>query len=169
MEKVRVKLLSGLNVDLSVKVHDECFRYFDEAKYASFSNMMNSGQYFPQIIQFIMVISCILKGRPSFLDILLCNLIFGAGYTILWYLLKLYKLPGLAFISCLIGATIFRLYLHFIVIAVVSLFTVGNWKIILYCIISGFITQFVKSFLCSTFETVKYSDEVAMYVSKFKS
>lgn len=169
MDKARIKLSSGLNVDLSVKVHDECYRNFDEVKYVSFSNMLNSSQYFPQIVQFIMVMSSICNGHTSFKDIFLCNMFFGVGYTVIWYLLKLYKLPGISFLSCLIGGSIFRLCLHFVVIAIVSLFVIGNWKIILYCAISGFITQFVKSFLASLFATVKYNDEVAIYVSNFRN
>ena len=169
MDKARIRLLSGLNVDLSVKVHDEYFRNFDDAKYFSFSNMLNSSQYFPQIVQFIMVMSSICNGHTSFKDIFLCNMFFGAGYTVIWYLLKMYKLPGISFLSCLIGRNIFRLFLHFVVIAIVSLLVVGNWKIILYCAISGFITQFVKSFLQASFATVTYNDEVAIYVSKFRT
>lgn len=169
MEKIRIKLLSGLNVDLSVKVYDECYCNFDEAKYGTFSNMLNSSQYFPQFVQFVMVMINICKGYTSFKDIFLCNLIFGSGYTVIWYLLKMYKLPGISFISCLIGGSIFRLCLHFVAIAIVSLFVIGDWKIILYCLIGGFITQLVKSFLASSFATVKYNDEVAIYVSNFKS
>ena len=169
MEKARIRLESGLNVDLSVKVHDECYCNFDEAKYFSFSNALNSSQYFPQIVQFIMVMGSILGGHTSFKDIFLCSIFFGTGYTAIWYLLKLYKLPGFSFISCLIGGSIFRLGLHFLAIAIVSLFIIGNWKIILYCAISGFVTQFVKTFLSALLGNVKYNDEVAIYVSKFKS
>ena len=169
MEKVNIRLESGLNVVLSDRVHDEYLCYFDDAKYASFCNMLNSGLYFPQIVQFIMVMSSILNGHTSFKDIFLCNIFFGAGYTVIWHLMKMYKLPGISFLSCLIGASIFRLFLHFVVIAIVSLFVIGNWKIILYCAISGFVTQIVKTFLYAFLANVKYNDEVAIYVSKFKS
>lgn len=168
MEKVKIQLLSGLNVDLSERVHDEYYCEFNERQYYCFSNMINSGQYFPQIMQFINVISCILKRHTTFSDILLCNLIFGAGYTILWHLLKLYKVPGLSFLSCLIGKTIFRLFLHFIIIAVLAFATIGNWKILPYCLIGGFITQIVKSFLCASLGNAKYNDEVAIYASSIK-
>ena len=169
MENVRIQLLSGLNVDLSERVHDECYCYFDEFKYTAFSNAMNSGQYFPQILQFVMVMSSILTGHTSFRDILLCNTISGIGYTLLWYWMKLYKLPGLSFMSSLIGGNVFRLYLHFVVIAIVGLLVVKDWRVIVYCLVCGFITQIVKSFLQANLATVKYNDEIAVYVSKFKS
>lgn len=168
-EKVRIKLLSGLNVDLSAKVHDECYCNFDEAKYFTFSNIMNSGQYFPQIVQFICVMICICSGRISFWEILLSNLLSGIIFTVIWYAFKLYIIPGINFISCLIGGNIFRLFLHFIVIAVVSIFVIGDWKVIIFCLIGGFITQLIKSILSAKFSSVAYNDEVAIYVSKFKT
>ena len=167
-EKVRIQLISGCNVDLSEKVHDERFCNFDENKYFSFSNAINAGLYFPQIMQFICVIFYICKGYTSFKDVFLCNLIFGSGYTVVWYLLKLYKVPGLSFISCLIGSYIFRFFLHFLAIAVVSVFVIGDWKVVFYCIIGGFATRLVAAFLSATLATVKYNDEVAIYVSKFR-
>lgn len=169
MEKARIRLQSGLNVDLSDSVHDECYRYFDDFKYAAFSHAIDSGQYFPQIVQFAMVMGSILKGHTSFRDIFLCNMIYGAGYTLLWYWLKLYKLPGLSFFSSLIGGSIFRLNLHFVAIAIVALLVVKDWRVILYCVACGFITQIVKSFLQANLSTVRYNDEVAVYVSKFRS
>lgn len=169
MEKVYIRLESGLNVVLSDTVHDEYFRYFDEVKYASFSHMLDSGLYFSQIVQFIMVMSSILNGHTSFKEIFLCNIYFGVGYTVIWYLCKMYKLPGVSFLCCLIERILFRFFLHFVVIAIVSLFVIGNWKIILYCAISGFVTQIVKTFLYAFLANVKYNDEVAIYVSKFKS
>lgn len=168
-ENVRIKLLSGLNVDLSEKVYTGCYLEFDEIKYYSFSNKINSGQYFPQIMQFIFVMIGIFNGHTSFKDIFLCNLLTGVFYTITWFLLKSYKIPGIDFISCLIGGTIFRYFLHFVVIAIVSLAVIDNWKIIIYCLIGGFFTSIVTSILFVRFSTVKYNDEVAIYVSKFKT
>lgn len=168
-EKVRIKLLSGCNVDLSVRVHDECYCNFDEFKYGCFSNIINGGLYFPQIVQFIYVMTSIFKGHTSFEDIFLVNILSGVCYTLVWFWLKLYKLPGVSFISCFIGGNIFRLFLHFIVIAVVALFVVGDWKLILYCLVGGLVTSIVKSFLFARLSTVKYNDQAAIYVSNFKS
>ena len=168
-EIVRIKLLSGLNVDLSGKVYDECYLNFDDKKYFTFSNMLNSSQYFPQIMQFVSVMIGICKGYTSFKDIFLCNLLSGVFYTIIWFILKLYKLPGINFISCFIGGNIFRYFLHFIPIAIVSLLVIDDWKVIVYCLIGGLATHIVASILCAKFSTVKYNDEVAIYVSKFKT
>lgn len=169
-EKVRIKLLSGCNVDLSIKVHDDCYCNFDEMKYFCFSNIINSGLYFPQIMQFVFVMICICKGNTSFKDIFLCNLFNGAFFTAAWYLLKLYRIiPGVSSISCFVGGNIFRFFLHFIAIAIVSLFVIGNWKVILYCLIGGCVAGIVRSILFATFSTVKYNDEAAIYVSQFRT
>lgn len=74
-ENVRIRLLSGCNVDMSEKVHDECYCNFDETKYFSFSNIINSGLYFPQIMQFILVLVFMFAEKTSFLELFLCNLI----------------------------------------------------------------------------------------------
>lgn len=168
-EKVSVKLLSGLNVNLSEKVHDECYCDFDEPKYLIFNNIITSGQYFPQIMQFIFVVIAIFNERTSFLDIFICNLLSGIFYTIIWFLFRFYKIPGINSICYLIGETVFKHFLHFVAIAIVSLFVINNWKVILFCMISGIITFFIKTLLYNKFSNVKYADEVAIYVSKFKT
>lgn len=167
-DKVMIRLLSGCNVGLSVKVHDECYCNFDKNQYFRFSNIINSGLYFPQIMQFISVLICICNGYTSFVDVFLCNLIFGTGYTVSWYLLKLYKvIPGISLISCFIGGNIFRYFLHFVVIGIVALFVIGDWKVILYCLAGGFVTIIVRTILFAKFSTVKYNDEAAIFVSEF--
>ena len=91
MEKdkvIGVKLPSGYNVDLSENIFEESYSNFSESKFFSFNNFINSGLYFPQIIQFITVMFYICSGYTSFKEILLCNLIAGVGYTIIWYVLK---------------------------------------------------------------------------------
>lgn len=172
MEKdniVGIKLPSGCNVVLSKKIYDECYCNFDELKWFSFNNFINAELYFPQIMQFITVIFYICSGFTSFKDILLCNLIMGIGYTMIWYIFKLYKLPGLSYISCFIGGNIFRFFLHFVVITIISIFFIKKWQIIIFCLISGFITAVIKAIITAKFSTVKYNDEVAIYVSKFKN
>jgi uncharacterized membrane protein YraQ (UPF0718 family) len=59
--------------------------------------------------------------------------------------------------------------LHFVAIAIVALAVMGDWKIIIFCLIGGFVTSIIKSFLFARLSTVKYNDEVAIYVSKFKT
>lgn len=169
-DSVRFKLLSGTNVELSEKVYDECYLEFEETKYFSFSNIINSGLYFPQIVQFVYVMIGICKGHTSFKDIFLSSLLTGVFYTIFWFWTKLYKLiPGISFISCFIGSYIFKYFIHFIVIVIVSLATMNDWKIIVYCLITGCVTSIIRSFLFVKLSTVKYNDEVAIYVSKFKT
>lgn len=168
-ENVTIKLLSGTNVELSQKVYDECYCNFEETKYFSFSNIINSGLYFPQIVQFIYVIIGICKGHTSFKDIFLTSLLTGVFYTVFWFWAKLYMIPGINFICCFIGANIFKHLLHFIAIAIVALAVIGDWKIIISCLICGIITSIIRSFLFVKLSTVKYNDKVAIYVSKFKT
>lgn len=168
-ETVRITLASGNNVDLSAEVYDKCLCEFDEIKYVSFSNMINNGLYFPQLMQFILVMIYIFKGNTSFKDIFLCNLVNGIWFTVCWYWLRLHKLAFINLISSLIGRYILRLNIHFIVIAAVSLFVIGDWKVILYCLAGGLVTGMIKIFLYNKFSSVKYHDEVAIYVSKFHS
>lgn len=164
----RIKLPSGCNVDLSIKVLDECLGNFDDTKYFSFNNIINSGLYFPQIMQFICVLLFMINGNTSFIEIFLCNLISGIFFTILWFKGKLYKIPGINYISCFIGGNIFRFFLHFIIIGLVSLFYLKDWKVIIFCLIGGFVTTLIKTFLFAKLSNVKYNDNVAIYVSKFK-
>lgn len=168
-KKVKIQLLSGCNVDLSEKVHDDLYSNFDEVKYFSFSNIINSGLYYPQIMQLICVLIFIFNGKTSFLELFLCNLLSGIFFTITWFKCKLYKIPGINFICCFIGGNIFRFFLHLLFIGVISLFVIKDWKIIIFCLIGGFITQIIRSFMFVKFSDVKYNDEAAIYVSKFKS
>lgn len=165
-----IQLLSGCNVCMSENVYDDHFCSFDENKYFYFSNIINSGLYFPQIMQFVCVMFCICKRNTSFGDIFLCNLVSGIGYTVAWYIFKLYKfLPGVSFLSCLIGGNIFRYYLHFLAIALVSLLAIGDWKVIAYCLAGGFISGIVRPILFRIFSTVKYNDGVVKFVSRARS
>ena len=99
-QQIKVKLPSSLNVRLSQSVYDECYCNFDEPQWFSFNNFMNAGMYFPQIMQFIFVLIAILNGRSNWYEIILCNLIVGGGFTVIWYLFKFYKIPALSFICC---------------------------------------------------------------------
>lgn len=165
---VRIQLASGCNVDMSIDMHDNYYSNFTESQHFSFSNFINAGQYFPQIMQFAMVMSSILNQRTSALDIILCNVASGVVYTLLWFLCRFYKIPGLSFLSSFLGSLFFRLFLHFIPIAVVAFWVVKDWKVLLFCVIGGVITQLIKSVLFANLSTVKYHNEVVGYVAGFK-
>lgn len=165
-----VRLPSGVIIKLSREVYNECYCEFDEMQYFYFNNVMNSGLYFPQIMQFICVMVCICKGYTSFIDVFLCNLLSGVFFTVMWFLLRLYKIiPGINFISCFIGGNIFRYYLHLIAIAIVSLAVIGDWKIILFCLVGGIVMRPVANLLFMKLSTVKYCDKVAIFVSEAKT
>ena len=166
--KIKVDMPSSLHVTLSQSVYDECYCNFNETKWRSFNNFLNAGLYFPQIVQFVTVLVSILNGRISWSEIILCNLVAGTGYTIIWYVFRFYKIPGLSFISCLLGGNIFRLFIHFIPLGIISLFVLDDWTILLYCVIGGVITTIVKTILYGFLATTHYNDKVARYVSKFQ-
>ena len=119
-------------------------------------------------MQYILVIGAILNGKTSFRDILLCNLISGLFFTLEWFWIRFYKIPGLSFITCFIGSYFFRFFLHYIVIAVIAFFVVDDWKVLLFCAISGIITSIIKTILSARLSSVKYHDEVVKYVANFK-
>ena len=168
-EKVRVDLPSRIYVTLSDDVYEECYCNFNEIKWFSFNNFINAGLYFAQIMQFIFVLILLLKGNTSWSDIILANILFGSLYTFIWYVFKFYKIPGLSFICCFLGGNLFRVFIHFIPLGIISIFILKDWKILLFCIIGGIISQIVKTILYGVFATTKYNDEVARYVSKFKT
>lgn len=165
-ENVRVRLPSNCNVDLSKSVYEECYCNFTERQFSLFNNIINSGLYFPQIVQFAYVMIGICKGNTSFKEIFLCNVLSGTIFTLCWFLGRLYTIPGLSYLSCFIGSYIFRLFLHFIPISIVSLFVIKDWKVILYCLVCGLVTTLIKTILFSTLSTVKYNDKAAIYATK---
>lgn len=168
-EKIKVDLPSKIHLTLSEQVYDECYCNFDEAKWFSFNHFINAGLHFPRIMQFVFVLVFMLNGKTSWSDIILCNLLVGCAFTVIWYLLKFYKLPGLSFISCFIGGNLFKYFIHFIPLGIVSFFVLKDWKVFLFCIIGGILSTIVSTILYSILATTKYNDEVAIYVSKFKT
>lgn len=167
--KVKIQLPSGCNVDMSIDSYDNHYCNFTDSQFLSFNNFINAGLYFPQIMQFIVTILVILNGSTSSSDIILCNLISGILFTLIWFLGRCYKISALSFMSCLIGGNFFRFFLHFLVIAFIAFFVVKDWKVLLICIIGGIITFFIKSILFTYLSNAKYHDEIVRYVSAFKS
>ncbi len=167
-EKVNIQLLSGYNVEMSTALYDDYFSTFTESQYFSFNNFINSGFYFPQIMQFISVLITILNGKTRWSDIIICNIISGIAFTLIWFFCRLYKVPGLSFICCLIGGNIFRFFLHFIPIAIIAFFVIKDWKVLLFCAIGGFITAILKAILFPRLSNIKYHNEIVNYVAKFK-
>ena len=143
---------------------------FDEAKYLIFTSIINGGLYFPQIVQFIAVIIAICNGHTSFKDILFYNLYWGIGATLAWYAFKLHRfIPGINTLCFVLGTTVFKYFIHLIIIAIVSTAVLGDWKIFLYCLIGGLITRIISIIIFSLLKNKKYCDKVAIYVSKFKT
>lgn len=153
---------------MSVDSYDNHYCSFTESQFFSFSNFINAGHYFPQIMQFIAVTAAILNGKTSWIEIILCNLFSGIIFTLIWFWGHCYKIPALSFASCLIGGNVFRFFLHFVAIAIIAFFVAKDWKILFFCAIGGIITSVVKAILFSHLSNIKYNDEVVRFVSSFK-
>ncbi len=162
-----VKLQSGCNVTMSSNLYENIYCDFTESQEFSFNNFINAGLYFPQIMQFVFVLLAILNGKTGLGDIMLVSVFGGAAFTFVWFSIKLYKVPMLASISCLIGGNLFRIYLHYIAIAAVAFFVVKDWKVLLFCAIGGLVAYLVKSVLFMVLSTAKYNDGIVRYVSGF--
>lgn len=165
-----IHLPSGRNLCVSTDVYANYYLNFSEYQDFYFNTLINSGLYFPQIMQFICVMICICNGCISLGDVLLCNLESGVLFTLAWFFLRLHKfIPGVCYLSCLIGGNLFRYKLHFIAIAAVSLFVIGDWKVILYCLLGGIVTGIARSLLVGLLSTVKYNDAAVIYAAKSRS
>lgn len=168
-ENEPIRLPSGYTIYLSQHVYYEHFSNFDAMQTTIFYSMMESGHYFPQIMQFIFVMIGLCSGYASFADILILNLMFGIGNMILWYLLKLYKIPGINTICDIIGKTLLRVKANWLAIIIVALFIISDWEIIPYSMISAAITSFIKVLMFTWLSNEKYNDKVAYRVSRFKT
>lgn len=164
-----IRLPSGYIVHLSQDIYAAYYLNFDEAKETLFISMMESGHFFPQIMQFIYVMIGICSGHTSFIDILISNLWWGVGNMILWYILKMYKIPGINTVCTLIGQTVFRFKINWLSIVIVALLIINDWKIILYCMIAAAITSLIKVLMFTWLSNKNYNDKVAYRVSRFRT
>ena len=165
-----IHLPSGRNVFVSTDIYANYYLNFTAYQDFYFNTLMNSALYFPQIMQFVCVMIGICNGYVSFGDVFLCNLVSGVVFTLAWYFLNLHKIiPGVCYLSCLIGGNIFRFKLHCVAIAIVSLFVIKDWKIILYCLAGGIVSGIIRPLLVGGLSTVKYNDSAVIYASRFKS
>lgn len=158
---------SGLNCIMDADLYDEILSNDDEGMtYSMVETYLVAEQYFPQIIQFIIVLIFMFKGYTSFSNILIINLIVGVGLTLLWNNSHMYRIPGLSILSVLLGNYIFRFFLHIVAIGILAFVYFHNWKILLYNVIAGFITQLIKSWFSGYKYTLKHNNDIAEYTIK---
>ena len=165
--KISVHLPSGFNVNLSEDVHDDLYLDFTDSQYLCFNEKINAGSYFPEIAQFISVLVFILRGGNNWLDIVVCSVANGAFFSILWFWLHFYKIPGLSTICCLIGNFLFGHFLHYIPIALISFFVSQDWKVFLFYVIGSIVASIIRSILFYCFSNTKYNNKVVRYISSF--
>ena len=154
-------LRNGLNVILRHDLYEKVMSNF--AIYEFWERHIIAQGYFPQIVQFIVTMFLINSGERDFLPLLIANLIVGVSLTVIWNYTAIYKIPGLSFLSALIGGNLFRTFIHFIFITIMSIFYYRCWWLILHCAVSGFITQFIKSWLSTPKYTYERNNRMAEY------
>lgn len=103
-----VQLTPKLSISISEDARKACYCNFTEAQVLRFTSIICNGLSFPQIIAFVFSVIAIFYGETSFIDLLLCNLIASVGFTLIWYLIKLYKLPGINFLCSFINSILFH-------------------------------------------------------------
>ena len=156
---------SGLNYSMDVELYDKVITNDDDGMtYSMIETYIEAEQYFPQIIQFIIVLIFMFKGYTSFKDLLLINMIVGVGVTLIWNNTHLYRVPGLALISVFLGNYVFRFFLHLVIIGVLSFTFFDDWKILIYTMITGIITQLFKSWFSGYKYTLEHNNDIAKYV-----
>lgn len=166
--KVSVHLPSGFNVNLSEAVYEDLYLNFTEMQYLCFNEKINAGSYFPEIAQFISVLVFILRGENDWFNIACCSVVNGIFFSVLWFWIRLYKIPGLSTISCLIGNFLFGHFLHFIPIALIALLVLHNWKVFLFYVLGSVLASIIRLFLFPCFSNVKYNNKVAKYISSLR-
>ena len=164
-----IKMPSGYLIKLSTSVYADYFLSFNEAQEILFYNFMQSGHYFPQIMQFIFVIIGLCTGYTSFGSILLFSLSFGIVSMILWFLLKLHIIPGINVLCNFFGQILFKFKMHLIVVIILAFSVADDWKVILYYIAASLLTGLITIVLFSKLSTVKYNDRIAIMVSQFNT
>lgn len=161
IEYEHVTLRHGLNVVLREDLYEKVSSRYDI--YAFWERHIIAQSYFPQIVQFIATMLLINSGVQNFSSILYANLLLGISFTIIWNCTPIYKIPGLSFLSALIGGNLFRNFIHFIFLSLICMLYYKNGWLILYCALSGIITMIIKCILSTPKYTYKRNDRMAQY------
>lgn len=162
LKKYRTR--SGLNFVMDEESYDSISQ--DELAYDKMESHIMSGEYFPQIMRFVGVLILLFIGKFDFLSILLVNLCVGVCSTLLWFAIPLYKIPGISLVITLIGQTIFRLFLHFVCIVILSLTVFGDWIIIIFSLIAGIIASTLNSLIFGYRFSINRNNAIAQYLLK---
>lgn len=125
-----------------------------------------AGEFFPQVTRFIGTLILLFNGKFDFISILLTNVCIEIVCRFLWVALPLYRIPGFSVLLTVIGQTVFRFFLHFITIIVLSLTIFDNWKIILFYIIVSVIVLIAGSLVFGYLFSVKRNNDIAKHVTK---
>ena len=161
-----IELPSSQQVKLSQEAYEAYYANFGEDTLFVFDDCISAGVQFPRIVRMIFMCISLLAGGTNWHDILVSNVVPGVVATAIWYIFRLYKIPGLCLITSIISGDIMRIYLHYLPLCIVCLFLLHNWRIFLFCILSSLIARGACAIVRSLLATAKYNDAVAKHVSE---
>ena len=153
---------SGLNFAMDEDLYYAVIK--NETAYDQMETHIMAGEFFPQIMRFVATLIMLFNGYFDFTSIIIANLVTEILCTLLWFTLPLYKIPGISLLLTLIGQTVLRFYVHITTIVVLSLFLFSNWKLILFCLISGIIVYNFGALVFGYGFSAKLNNNIAKHV-----
>lgn len=153
-ETVFFKTCSGIEEAIDKDLYEKILE--SQSKHKQLEKHIVAGEYFPSIMQVCVTLAMLFNGYTSFVAILSINLITGMLSTLLWNNLSLYKIPGLSFISYIIGNFVIRFFLDCIIVSCFD-----DWRIFGFYLIARFITAIVKIYIV---DAHKLNNKIANYV-----
>ena len=142
---------SGLNFTMDEELYWAVLE--DEQSFTKMECHIMAGEYFSQIIRFLVTLVLLFNGQFSFMAILLGNVLSGLFATIIWFIIPLYKCPGVSLVITLLGQMVFRFCLHIVAIIALSFAVFSDWKIIPFfsnfwrrCVDIKFISVWLSNF-----------------------
>ena len=155
---------SGLNFAMNEHLYLAVLA--DEQSLTKMECHIMAGEFFSQIISFLATLILLFNRQFSFVNILSGNVFASLFATLIWFIVPLYKIPGVSVIITLLGQTFFRFCLHIITIIVLSFAVFSDWKIILFCLISGGIASILNPLVFGYQFSLKRNNNIAKYVLK---
>ena len=156
------KTKSGLKYSMDKKRHDELESNLKFLIHCE--GYIVTREYFIQLCIVVATFIFLFLWYTKFYQIFCCNIIIGIISMLLYKMLPLYKIMIIPMISSFFGVFVFRFFIHFIIIGILSFTIFDNGWIFIYCIISGVFTNIIISLLDGYKQTLKQNNEIADYV-----
>lgn len=161
---LKFRTRSGLNFAMDEKLYHAVSENDDKLTMTECHIM--AGDYFPQIMRFIGTLVLIFNGKIDFISILVVNVVVTIISTLIWFIIPLYKLPGVSSAITLLGQIVFRFFIHIITLIILSLAVCNDWKVIVFSLLSGGIAMILDSFVFGYRFSIKRNNDIANHVLK---